>query len=117
MDWLTTKTDSQAGRAVGGPTFGAGLALPTIADRAEVSRQCHPLVRTLALIRAAIDPASEPGWSQLLSGPEVVRPFSSATASRARNGPTWSPSWAGWRNWLSCLTVYRVRRPVRLRVI
>ena len=30
-------------------------------------------------------------------------------ASRARNGPTWWPSWAGCRNRLSGLTVYRLR--------
>ena len=45
-------------------------------------------------------------------GPGGMRAFSSA-ASRARNGPIRSPSWAGCRNRLSLLTVYRVRRPVR----
>ena len=45
-------------------------------------------------------------------------PWSSAPipVSRARKGPTRSPSWAGCRNRLSWLTVYRVRRPVRARV-
>ena len=43
-------------------------------------------------------------------------PGSAFSARRARNGPTRSPSWASCRNRLSELTVYRVRRPVRVRV-
>jgi len=50
------------------------------------------------------------------SGPGVVRAFWSASANRLRNGPTRCPSWAGCRNRLSWLTVYRTRRPVRVRV-
>jgi hypothetical protein len=55
--------------------------------------------------------------TSLSSGLGVVEASSSAAASRLRNGPTRSPSWAGCRNTLSWLTVYRTRRPVRVRVM
>jgi pimeloyl-ACP methyl ester carboxylesterase len=48
------------------------------------------------------------------SGPAVAAlPFA---ASRSRNGPTRSPSWAVCRNRWPRFTEYRVRRPVRVRV-
>ncbi len=51
----------------------------------------------------------------LSSGPGV-RASSPDAASRLRNGPIRCPSWAGCRKTLLWLTVYRVRRPVRVRV-
>jgi hypothetical protein len=89
----------------------------------------HPKLRPVLTISARVrshqggtgcgKPGPCPGHlpSHALSpGPGAVRAFSSAAASRLRNGPTRCPSWAGCRNRLSWLTVYRVRRPVRVRV-
>jgi hypothetical protein len=52
-------------------------------------------------------------WCYLCSGTEP----SPAVVRRARKGPIRWPSWDGCLNRLSELTVYRVRRPERVRVM
>jgi SAM-dependent methyltransferase len=66
----------------------------------------------------------QPGWAwppcpAATPSPEAPSPEASSpeVASRSRNGPTRCPSWAECRNRLSGSTVYRVRRPLRVRVM
>ena len=74
---------------------------------------CHPALTGLtAPERDALIAAG--ARSQPCSGPGPRSP--SDAASRSRNAPTRSPSWAGCRNTLSRFTVYMTRRPMRVRV-
>ena len=76
---------------------------------------CRDAQTVLPLARTQLQQAGT--RSHLVSsGPGVVGASWPAAASRLRNGPTRCPSWAGCRNRLSWLTVYRTRRPVRVRV-
>jgi hypothetical protein len=130
-------TEVAAGRADllaerAGTALGFGEGRPDTARYRQIAELCIAAGADPALIErwievgreraatAAAIPYTGPPPGGLLpqshssSSPAVAGlPFA---ASRSRNGPTRSPSWAVCRNRWPRFTEYRVRRPVRVRV-
>ena len=77
-------------------------------------QQAAPGLVRHARRRRPSPPARDQGWTVAASAssgaPGPRNACSPASASRVRNRPTRCPFWAGWRNRLSWLTEYRVRR-------